>query len=506
MTNKQNHYSQLFKVSKHIRTLEGISQLLNWDQETYMPEAASGIRSEQIELLAGLIHKERTSPLFTTLLGRLIDIETGHILVEDLSPAQEAAVKLWRRDYRKTVLLPTAFVEEFAKVSSQSMQAWQLAKKENSFQIFAPFLDKIIHLNQQKAHYLGYSAHPYDALLDEYEPGTTTEEVGLLFEKIRTDLAPFIKKIASKKVDNHFLMGKWEKEKQILFGRRILADMGYDFKKGRVDFSSHPFSSSCHPSDSRITTRIHPESLMSNIFILLHEGGHSLYEMNLPPEEYGSPLGEPLSYGMHESQSRWWETRIGMSRPFWNHYYPLLQETFPQQLKSISLDSFYSAINKVEPSYIRVEADELTYPMHVILRFEMEKELIAGNLTTREVPEIWNKKMEQYLGLTPLTNTEGCLQDVHWSMGAFGYFPSYTLGNLYAAHLFEGFVKENKDWEKRVTAGELIFIKDWLHKKVHQHGRRYSAQELLKNATQEEFSAEPYLKYLKEKYSSLFQQ
>jgi carboxypeptidase Taq len=395
-------------------------------------------------------------------------------------------------------------VEEFAKITSQAIIAWRNAKNENAYQQFAPFLDRIVSLCRKKADLLGYKEHPYDALLDQFEPDLKTKEVDHLFSKLRMTLTPMIKKMSHQPIDDQFLQGSWDQKKQMAFSQKLLDAMGYDSNKGRVDFSSHPFSSSSHPTDSRITTRIHPTSLISNLFVILHEGGHALYEMGLPQAEFGSPLGDARSLGVHESQSRWWETRIGLSRPFWQYFFPLLKETFKGQLDHINLDTFYRAINKVEPTFIRVEADEVTYPLHVVLRFEMEKALIEGSLNVRDIPDAWNAKMEEFLGIVPSTNREGCLQDIHWSMGAFGYFPTYTLGNLYAAHLFEAFVRDHSDWEKLVAAGELGFIKRWLHEKVYQHGRRYTTQELLKQATGHDFSAEPYLHYLKKKYASIY--
>jgi carboxypeptidase Taq len=280
--------------------------------------------------------------------------------------------------------------------------------------------------------------------------------------------------------------------------------MGFDFNQGRLDQSSHPFSSSPHPTDNRITTRFHATSLLSCISVILHEGGHALYEKGLPVEQYGTPLGSAISLGMHESQSRWWETRIGQNKSFWTHYLPKLQKYFPNDLKNVKLDPFYRAINKVEPSLIRVEADEVTYPLHVILRFEMEKALIEGSLKVRDIPEAWNSKMQELIGVTPATNSEGCLQDIHWAMGGFGYFPTYTLGNLYAAHLFEAFAKAHPDWEKQIASGNLMFITNWLHENIHQHGRRYTSQELLKKVTGKAFTADAYIKYLNSKYKDIY--
>lgn len=504
MTTTEKDYQKICELSKHARILQGISSILDWDQETYMPSGSAGIRSEQLETMAGIIHREKTSRKFATALSKLIDLPTGKIKTKELSSSQNAALREWRRDYLHDTALPSKFVKELAKVSSQAIIAWRSAKKENAFQQFAPYLDRIVQLNRQKADFLGYKDHPYDALLDQYEPNISTKEVSTIFLKLRTQLTPLIKKMAHQPIEDHFLYGKWDVAKQMAFSQKLLDAMGYDCKKGRVDFSTHPFSSASHPSDSRITTRIHPESLMSNIFAILHEAGHALYEMGLPQEHYGTPLGDARSLGIHESQSRWWETRIGLSKPFWQYFFPLLQETFKGQLDHVNLDMFYFGINKVEPSFIRIEADEVTYPLHVILRFELEKELIEGNLNVRDLPDAWNAKMEEYLGIIPRNHAEGCLQDIHWSMGAFGYFPTYTLGNLYAAHLFETFAKEHPNWEKQVAAGELDFIKLWLHDKVYQHGKRFSAHELLKEATGKDFSADAYVHYLKKKYASIY--
>jgi carboxypeptidase Taq len=503
--NPQKSYQELHSISKEARILQGILSHLEWDQETYMPSGASGIRSEQIKTLAGLVHRKKTDKEYTQALEKLIDIPTGHLLHSDLTPAQKAALTEWRRDYLQDTALPSSFVEEFAQLSSQSVGAWQSAKKNNAFSQFAPYLDRIISLNRQKANYLGYQEHPYDALIDLYEPQMTANEISGLFTQLRQALIPLLKKInSSPMINDLFLTGEWDAKKQMEFGYKILDAMGYDHSKGRIDISSHPFSSSSHPTDSRITTRIHPTSLMSNIMVILHEGGHSLYEMGLPEDEYGTPLGEARSLGLHESQSRWWETRIGLSKPFWRHFLPILQETFAPELQIPSFDVFYKAINRVHPSLIRVEADEVTYPLHVILRFEMEKALIEGTLSIRDIPEAWNAKMKDLLGIVPPTNAEGCLQDIHWAMGSFGYFPTYTLGNLYAAHLFEGFAKQNSDWELQVAKGNFDFIRNWLNEHIYRYGRQFSSALLLEKATQTEFSVEPYLNYLTKKYSEIY--
>ena len=505
MSQSQKDYHHLHNLSRATRVLAGISSLLEWDQETYMPRDAAKIRAEQLEVLAGIVHVKKTSKTFANALSKLININTGKVKSKGLSQAQEAALREWRRDYLKETALPKRFVEEWAKLTSQAVLVWREAKEKNAFQHFAPFLDKLVSMARKKADYIGYRDHPYDALLDQFEPEATTKEITQLFTGLRQSIVDLLKKITkAKQVDDRFLFGKFPEAKQLKFGKQLLLDMGYEMSKGRLDLSAHPFSSSCHPTDSRVTTRIHPASLISNISVILHEGGHGLYEMNLPTEHYGSPLGESISLGMHESQSRWWETRIGQSKPFWQHYLPLLQQEFKGGIEKVSLDSFYRAVNKVSPSLIRVEADEVTYTLHVILRFELEKALIEGSLSIREIPDAWNAKMQELLEIIPKNNAEGCLQDIHWSMGGFGYFPTYTLGNLYAAQLFEAFEKDQPDWEKRVAAGELFFIKDWLKATIYEHGRRFKSKEILKNTLRKEFSAKPFVKYLTNKYKEIY--
>jgi carboxypeptidase Taq len=504
MTQAQKDYQALFSLSKKIRLLDSISYLLEWDQETYMPSKGNVVRADQLELMASLSHQEKTSKKFEQALAKLIDLQTGKIRAADLSLPQKAALREWRQDFLKAVALPNVFVKTFARLSSESMIAWAEARKQDKFSDFAPYLEKIIDMSRQKADYLGYKAHPYDALLDCFEPHATTSEIDALFKRLKKKILTLLAQImACKQVDNRFLHGKFAAEKQLRFGRELLQAMGYSLDKGRLDLSNHPFSMSIHPSDSRVTTRIHRTCLFDSISAVLHEGGHSLYEMGLMPEYYGSPLCEAVSLGIHESQSRLWETRIGQSKPFWKHFLPLLKQEF-KKLEKVTLDQFYCAINQVSPTFIRVEADEVTYSLHVILRFELEKQLIEGSLKVPEIPDAWNHLMQTYLGITPATDREGCLQDIHWSMGAFGYFPTYTLGNLYAAHFFEAFEKDFPDWEKRVSKGELLFLREWLKEKIHQHGRTYEAHELIKRISGQKLSENLYLSYLTKKYKNIY--
>ncbi|CRX39477.1 carboxypeptidase M32 [Estrella lausannensis] len=501
--NSQKQYNLLFSLSKHAKTLQGISSLLEWDHETYMPEGSASIRAEQVKTLAGLVHQCKTAKEYEGALGSLINIKTGALKAKDLPLPKQRALIMWRRDFVKAKALPTSFVEEFAALTSKSVSVWRAAKEKSSFKEFAPYLKKIIDLCRKKAELIGYEKHPYDALIDEFEPGETADNLAELFGNVKPSLVSLIAKTQTKKkIDDSFLRGNFDPEKQMELGNEILKDIGFDFRYGRVDFSTHPFSSSSHPQDSRITTRKPSDNLIANISILMHEGGHSLYEMGLPEKEYGSPLAEAVSLGIHESQSRFYEIWIGQGKPFWKRYFPKLADTFGGKLKKVSFDNFYKAINKVAPSFIRVDADELTYPMHVILRFEIEKALIEGSASVNEIPDLWRSKMKEMLGIVPKTDQEGCLQDIHWSMGAFGYFPTYLLGSMYAAQIFDAFQAKNPDFEERIQKEGLSFIKDYLGKTIHRHGRQYDSRELIKRATGKAFSPAAYLNYLQKKYGA----
>lgn len=467
-----------------------------------MPRGAGNIRGEQLKTMAGLVHSMRTAPEYRSLLGQLISLEDGTVLEYSLSETQQAALREWRRDDQRQAALPQSFVEEFAQTTSEAVLIWQQAKEQNRFDVFLPFLEKIVELNQRKSAYFAWGQHPYDALLDEYEPGLTTRRVDQLFHQVRCGIEPILRDASQRSVDDRCLQGDWDYEQVISFGNEMLKEIGYDFECGRVDFSAHPFSLSFHPTDSRITSRAQSRDLVDHIFILLHEAGHALYDMGLPVEAYGTPLGEARSLGMHESQSRWWERWIGMDLAFWSHFFPKLQARFPQ-LRDASVEQFHRALHRVAPSLIRVDADEITYPLHVILRYEMERDLIAGTLSPRDVPEHWNQKMHSLLGVVPQTDREGCLQDIHWAMGAFGYFPTYTLGNLYAAHLFDGFQTALPSWRHGVAQGDFQHVLGWLRENVHRHGRRFSSEELLLRATRVPFSADAYLRQMQEKYSVL---
>ncbi len=498
-------YTQLAEKSKSIHLYNSILMLLHWDQETYMPPGAIGPRSEQIAQLSHLVHEERSSKAFKALLEKLVHMGNGNLKVKHLSKAQQAAVREWRKEYIRATKLPATFVKNFSQVTSEASQIWATAKKENNFKLFAPFLSKIIELNREKAEIYGFEEHPYDALLEAYEPCMTSSRISHLFNGLQQELTQLLKKIsAAKQIDARFLQKTVSEAKQKEIGEFFSQMMPVDTGYTRLDLSSHPFSMAMHPKDSRITTRILPKAFVSNIFSVLHEAGHSMYEMGLPADTWGTPLSEATSLSVHESQSRWWETLIGRNLPFWKHAYPLLQKKLPQVLGKVSLDRFYRAINRVSPSFIRVEADEVTYCLHVILRFEIEKQLIEGTLSVADLPDAWNERFKELFGLTPPTHAQGCLQDIHWSLGDFGYFPTYALGNLLAAQFFGAFSKEHPDWADQVAKGELSFIREWLKENIHRYGKQYNTDEFAKRVTGKPLSEAAYCHYLKKKYSEIY--
>lgn len=485
-----NTFKTLHTIGKKAAHLNGVIHLLDWDQETYLPPEGAGPRSEQVALISSMRHDLLTS-------------ETYRQSLESFEPDtdnEKACKREWMLDFKQAIALPTAFVENFAKTTSEAIEIWKEARQKSDFSLFAPALKKVVSLSRQKAEYLGYKETPYDALLDLYEPDSTASSIQILFNDLKKEIIPLLKSIkkgADKKLTGHF-----GQEEQLAFSRKIAEKMGFSFKSGRLDLTTHPFCTSLHPQDNRITTRVYTEEPISCLMGVIHETGHALYDAGLPVEWFGTPLGEYISMGMQESQSRFWETRIGQSRPFWKGFYPELKKTFSLQLQDISEEEFYQILNRVEPTFIRVEADEVTYPLHVILRFEIEKALINDLLPVEEIPALWNKKMEEYLGIVPPNDKLGCLQDVHWSMGGIGYFPTYTLGNMYAAILFDSFAKDHPDWEKRVGAGDLSFINDWQKRSVYQYGRKYRSKDLLEKISHTPFSAKPYIDYLKDKYQN----
>ena len=495
-------YERLRTELGRIEDLKAAASVLEWDQETYMPRRGAETRAHQLSTLRRLAHERQTSEALGALLDELAP-QTA-----DLDPLSTEAslVRVTRRDYERARKLPADLVAEIAETVSRAKETWKQAREENDFDRFAPHLDRLVSLNIQKADAVGYADRRYDALLDEYEPGMTTSDVERVFEPLREQLVPIVDAISEQPTpDATFLHQPFDRQGQWDFGEAVIRDFGYDFDGGRQDLSAHPFTTSFSISDVRLTTRINKEFLNPALFGTLHEAGHGLYEQGIDPELERTPLAEGTSLGMHESQSRLWENHVGRSRPFWQYFYPRLQATFPDQLKTVELDTFYRAINRVEPSLIRVEADEVTYNLHIMLRFEIEKQLIAGDLAVEDVPALWNDKMEEYLGLRPASDAEGVLQDIHWSLGAFGYFPTYALGTLMAAQLYEQARQDLPTLDQQIASGTFNNLLRWLRTNIHQHGRKREAKDLLKAVTGQSLQAQSWLAYVYHKFSALYE-
>jgi len=508
--NTNNDYQKVLAISKVAALYTSVQSLLQWDQETYMPAEAIEYRALQAEAIASLLHKQKTSNKFSLALSKLIDLPTGLILDPNLSEPKRAALREWRRDYLQHTKLPAAFVRNLASTVAQATHVWANAKQHNDFASFAPYLEKIIGLNRKKADLLGYDEHPYDALLDLYEPDTKTAFIASLFTRLKGPLQKQLKRImasptyATALSAQDLLKRPFASDKQWQLAQKILQALGFKAQTSRLDHSTHPFCRRIAPRDVRMTTTILEDSLIPHLLAVLHEAGHGLYTEGLPAQHYGSPLGEDSSLGIHESQSRWWETRIGHALPFWQYFYPQLQAYFADPFQSISLKQFYGLINVVQPSLIRIHADEVTYNLHIILRFELECALIEGHLKVKELPEAWNAKMKQYLGISPSHYALGCLQDIHWSMGAFGYFPTYTLGNLYTAQFFIAFEQQYTTWQERVANGEFGFMRTWLKENIHQYGRQFMPREIIQRVTGQDLSEKPFLHYLETKYAEIY--
>lgn len=497
---------QIRKELLEANYLKSSQSVLQWDQETYMPEGSGPARADQIAYLSGLIHEKLVGEELKESLSELIDLETGELRTITLKDQEIKLVKEAWKDYRKESALPAKFVEELSHHASTSQQAWVQARKDSTFETFQPYLEKMVELQKEKAGYLSLGGSTYDTLMDLFEPGMTTVQADTLFKELRHRLVPLIKEIQEVKhrVNNSVLSKVYDIDKQWNYGESILKAIGFDFNYGRQDRSAHPFTTGFHPTDVRTTTRLRENDLKSALLATLHEGGHALYNMGLPVEEFGNPLGEYISLGIHESQSRMWENLVGLSVPFWQYAYPKLLATFPEQLKDTNKDQFYAAMNKIRPSMIRVEADEATYNLHVMLRFEIEQLLINENFPVAELPAIWNEKMEEYIGIRPKNDSEGVLQDVHWSFGAFGYFPTYTLGNLYSVQFYNQAKRDIPGLEDQYIHGKFAPLLDWLRENIHSKGRSVTANELIMDVTGEELSADPFLNYLEEKYRKIY--
>jgi carboxypeptidase Taq len=495
-------YTELIRRVKEGALLGSCASVLGWDERTYMPHAGSSHRAEQMALLARMTHEMMTAPEIGELLSQLETSTTSH----DDNGIPAANLREIRRSYNRAVKLPKELVEEIARITTRAQQVWQEARQADDFPRFQPWLQKVVDLKRQEAQAVGYCTVPYDALLDEYEPGATTAEITKVFAALREDLVPLVGAVreSANKPKREILERDYPVKDQEAFGKAAAAAIGFDFDSGRLDVTTHPFCSGIGPGDCRITTRYNPRRFNDAFFGILHEAGHGIYDQGLDPDHFGTPAGSAASLGIHESQSRLWENQVGRGAAFWEHFFPRAQHTFAC-LRDVKLDDYIFAINDVQPSFIRVEADEATYNMHIILRFEMEQALISGDLQPADVPGAWNERFKKSFQLTPPNNAQGCLQDIHWSMGGLGYFPTYTLGNLYAAQFMEQARKDVADLDGDFRRGEYGGMKGWLNEKIHRSGHRYPAGELCKRVTGKPLSHKPLIAYLRAKYEPMYQ-
>jgi carboxypeptidase Taq len=498
----QAAYDELLQRSREARLLESCGSLLGWDERTFMPREGSAHRAEQMALLARLTHEMLTSPR----LGELLVEVEGSALVKDSESVPAVNVRELRRTYDRAVKLPKELVEELARTTTRAQQVWQEARAANDFASFQPWLEKIVRLKRQEAEAVGYKESPYDALLDEYEPGASASEITKVFAELRDQLVPLIAAIvgSGKKPKRDLLQREYPVERQKVFSQAAAAAIGFDFTAGRLDVTTHPFCSGIGPGDCRLTTRYNPRFFNEAFFGTLHEAGHGIYDQGLEAAHFGTPMGSAVSLGIHESQSRLWENQVGRGQPFWEHFFPRARQVFTEALHDVPLEDWLFAINDVQPSFIRVEADEATYNMHIILRFEMEQALLRGDLKPADVPAAWNEKFTAFFDLTPPDDRLGCLQDIHWSMGGLGYFPTYTLGNLYAAQFMEQARADLDNLDGDFRRGEFGRLKGWLNEKVHRQGQRYRPRDLCRKVTGKRLSPKPLLAYLRRKYERLY--
>jgi len=491
---------RLIELDREHTLIAHIGALLGWDQETYMPPRAIEERSSQLALIEGLAHEKAVNPEIGELLAAL-EAKT------DLSDDERAYIRVVRRDYDREVKFPQEFVTEYAKAASMSQAAWAEAKRKSDFAAFRPHLERMVELNRQKAAYLNPSAKPYDVLLDLFEPGSTQESIARVFSVMKAYLVDILEKIRSVPQVADLCSGRRvDPAVQEKISRYLMKVLQYDRERGRLDVSAHPFTTTLGADDVRITTRYVEDYFPSSLFSTMHESGHALYELGIDPgpEFRGTKLADAASMAIHESQSRMWENIVGRSEAFWQKHFPAISALLGEAGEGMDCVSFVKSVNKVEPSLIRTEADEVTYGLHVIARFEIESALFDGTLKVEDIPAAWNEKYRTLLGVEVPDDRRGCLQDVHWSMGAFGYFPSYALGNLYAAQFWAALTIEVPDIEAQIAAGDTSMVLSWLRQKVHVHGSRYQPGELVQKVTGSPLDPVWFEKYLRAKYSRIY--
>ena len=493
--------NQLKSILGEIFDLNAAKSLLGWDHQTYMPKGGVKDRSEQIATLSRLVHQKSTSGDMGSLLEKL------DIYRKQLDPESNDACLLTqvKRIYDKETRIPTAWITNFSRIITLGQSAWQNAKRDSDFSIFLPHLQEIILMRQEYSSFFQPYQHIYDPQLDDFEPGMTTIEVQEIFNPLRETQVDIVQQIVeSNQVDNKFLHQSFDEQNQWKFGVDVITTLGFDWERGRQDRSVHPFTTSFGQGDVRITTRLDSDNLNTGLFGTLHECGHALYEQGIHPAIRRSPLATGVSSAVHESQSRLWENIIGRSLPFWQYFYPKLQQQFQSQLGSVNLATFYQGINIVKPSMIRIQADEATYNLHIMLRLDLEIALLEGSLEVKDLPEAWNAKMKSYLGVVPTDDASGVLQDIHWSGGLIGYFPTYALGNLVASQLWEKMEEDIPTIYEEISGGTFVSILEWLRQNIHRHGSKYRPTELIRRATGNGIHSKSYLNYLKKKYGEIY--
>ncbi|ATB28259.1 carboxypeptidase M32 [Melittangium boletus] len=491
-------FDALLVRMKELRDLNGLIGLAAWDQETYLPLKAAEARAQQLSTLQGLHHERLVDPR----LGEWLAWTEGRT---DLSDDQLAMARVLIQERDRAVKVPRALVQALAEAQSRGLHAWRQARKENRFELFRPALERLLVLRREQADAYGHDGERYDALLEGFEPGMRVARLDPVLSSLRDTLIAWVARLqtAPRQVLDVLQGRRFDTDVQWRLSLRLLEDMGFDLEAGRQDKSIHPFSSGLHPTDVRLTTGLEEGSLAS-LFTTLHEGGHGLYEQGFHPAHYRTPLANAPSMGLHESQSRLWENLVGRGRPFWSHYFPVLREAFPQSLADVEMEAFVASINRVTPSLIRVDADEVTYNLHIVLRYELELLLIRDELPLADLPEAWNERMRRFLGITPPDDRQGVLQDIHWAWGEFGYFPTYALGNLYAASLFSTARRALPGLEQGLARGELRPLRDWLRTHVHAEGYRLPAEERVRQVTGEGLTDEDFLVYLRSKFGELY--
>jgi carboxypeptidase Taq len=497
----EKRLNQLRAILTEVQDIGQATGILGWDQQVNMPPGGTEDRGEVLATLSRIAHDRFTADE----VGKLLDELQPYADQLDAEADDKAMLREVRRAYEHETKVPADKVAEWSRVTSVSHEAWVKARQSDDFSIFQPHLEKIFALRREYVDYFKPYDHVYDPLLDIYEPGMKTADVKAIFSALRPQQVELIKAIASRpQVNDSFLHQEFPEKTQLDFGVNVITRMGYDWNRGRQDKAPHPFCSGFNIGDVRITTRFDPKFLNPALFGTMHEAGHALYEQGISPAYNRTPLGGTSSLAVHESQSRMWENLVGRSRPFWVFHYPLLQETYPTQFANISLDTFFKGINKVEPSLIRVEADEATYNLHIMLRLEIEIALMEGSLAVKDLPEVWNTRMHEYLGITPPNNSLGVLQDIHWSMGLIGYFATYALGNLVSAQLWECIVRDIPNLEEQIMQGEFKYLLGWLREHIHRFGSKYQPMDLIQRATGSKIDAAPYMRYLTRKFSAIY--